>query len=227
MKPNFLRHSGWVGTEDLIKTLVVIGCGAVGSHVALFAAKMGFTNFVLFDADVVEAHNLPNQTYEPSHIGMKKVEALQAVIQRFNPEAHVTVYDRFFVEADASLLKGFVVIATDSMKSRKTIIEAATLNTDLDGLFEARLGFDYGEVNIVNPLKIEDCTNFSNGLVDDNLVPDGPCNLRICTTLVGLISAYLVHMMCSAISDQKQNLEWNYKRKSIFSLTQNFQHLAR
>ena len=61
---SFLRHAGWVGPEDLTTPLVIIGCGAVGSHVALCAAKMGFSNFILFDADVVEAHNLPNQTYE-------------------------------------------------------------------------------------------------------------------------------------------------------------------
>lgn len=73
---SFLRHAGWVGPEDLNDTLTIIGCGAVGSNLALIAAKMGFHEFDLWDADIVEPHNLANQAYDVEHIGMKKVAAL-------------------------------------------------------------------------------------------------------------------------------------------------------
>lgn len=215
---SFLRHSGWVGPEDLTTPVVIIGCGAVGSHVALIAAKMGFSNFVLFDADTVEEHNLPNQTYEIEHVGMSKVEALAAVLARFNPEISVTTYNEFFSAAHAAALRGFVVLATDNMKSRALVIQLVTNSFLVDGLFEARLGFDYGEVNIVNPLIADDCSNFVNGLVDDANVPDGPCNLRICTTLVTMISSYLVHQMCAYVAATKTDSIWRYKRKNIFNL---------
>ena len=223
---SFLRHAGCVSPEDLTVPVVVIGCGAVGSHVALMAAKMGFTNFVLYDKDVVEEHNLPNQTYEVSHVGMNKVEALTEVLQRFNPEVSVESHIEFLTEANASALRGFVVISTDNMESRKLIIKAATLNISVDGIFEARLGFDYGEVNVADPLSVEDCDNFTNGLKDDKDIPEGPCNLRICTTLVGLVSSYLVHQMCALAAAKKESQPWTYKRKSVFNLTPTLQHIA-
>ncbi len=225
-RASFLRHAGWVSPEDLTLPLVIIGCGAVGSHVALIAAKMGFSNFVLYDADIVEEHNLPNQTYEPEHVGLPKVEALAMVLKRFNPEIRIETNNGFFTEANASALQGFVVIATDNMKSRKLIIKESTFNPAIDGLFEARLGFDYGEVNIVDPLSVIDCDNFVNGLKDDQDIPEGPCNLRICTTLVGIVTSHLVHQMCAAIVAKKQNAEWQYKRKNIFNLTPILQHVS-
>jgi hypothetical protein len=206
--------------------LIIIGCGAVGSHVGLCAAKMGFSNFVLFDADIVEEHNLPNQTYEPEHVGQPKVEALAAVLKRFNPEIQVECRNEFFTEAYASALQGFVVIATDNMESRKMLIKLATLNPLVDGMFEARLGFDYGEVNIVDPLSVVDCDNFANGLRDDSDIPEGPCNLRICTTLVGIVTSHLVHQMCAAVVARKNSAEWQYKRKNIFNLSPILQHVC-
>ncbi len=223
---SFLRHAGWVSTEDLTMPLTIIGCGAVGSHIALFAVKMGFTNVHLWDADIVEAHNLPNQTYEPEHIGTAKVLALEAVLKRFNSDVVVSTNNRFFTEADASALQGFVVIATDNMASRQMLIQLCTFNTSVLAMFEARLGFDYGEVNIVNPLSIVDCDNFENSLRSDEDVPEGPCNLRICTTLVGMISAYLVHQICAFVVAQKQSQEWQYKRKNIFNLAPTLQYVS-
>lgn len=222
---SFLRAAGWVSPEDLTMPLVIIGCGAVGSNVALTAAKMGFTNFVLWDNDKVESHNLPNQTYELSHVGMPKVLALEAVLQRFNPEVRVETHDELFAEAHASSLQGFVVIATDNMASRQFLIKLCTFNCAVDGLFEARLGFDYGEVNIVDPLKVGDCDMFANGLKDDKDIPEGPCNLRICTTLVGIVTSHLVHQMCAAVVAKKNNKDWLYKRKNVFNLDPILTHI--
>lgn len=223
---SFLRAAGWVSPEDLSFPLVIIGCGAVGSNVALCAAKMGFSNFVLYDNDEVEAHNLPNQTYEISHIGMPKVQALEEILKRFNPEIRVEGHNSLFTEANASALQGFVVIATDNMVSRKFLIEMCTFNCLVDGLFEARLGFDYGEVNIVNPLSVIDCDNFKNGLKDDKDIPEGPCNLRICATLVGIVTSHLVHQMCAAVVAKKTSEDWKYKRKNIFNLTPILTHVT-
>jgi len=43
------------------KTAVVIGCGALGSHVASHLARAGVGRLVLADRDFVEWHNLPRQ----------------------------------------------------------------------------------------------------------------------------------------------------------------------
>jgi len=51
---SFLRAAGWIGPEELQDTITIIVCGAVGSNTALLAAKMGFHNFNIWDADIVD-----------------------------------------------------------------------------------------------------------------------------------------------------------------------------
>ena len=55
---------GWgrEGQERLrSKTAVVVGCGALGSHIASHLARAGVGRLVLADRDFVEWHNLPRQ----------------------------------------------------------------------------------------------------------------------------------------------------------------------
>lgn len=219
---NFLRHSGWVGPSDLEETLNIIGCGATGSHIALLAAKMGFHRFRIWDSDLVEPHNLANQAYDVEHVGLYKTDALAAVLKRFNPLVMVEKHNCFFTtEKHQKVVEGPIVLATDSMSSRADIYQTFYMNPNITGVFETRLGFDYGEVNIIdntNPIK---CQAWKSTLVPDNAVPDGPCNLRICTTLVQMVSSYVVHSICSKCAAERQQDGWGYKSKTLFSLTNN------
>lgn len=218
-KVSFLRHAGWVGPEDLNETLTIIGCGAVGSNLALIAAKMGFHNFSLWDADIVEPHNLPNQAYDVEHIGMKKVAALEAVLKRFNPSVSVKTHDRHFTSADKDEVVGPMVIATDTMSSRRDFYDAFYLNAQIDHVYEIRLGFDYGELNVVDTADPQECDSWLRSLRDDSEVPDGPCNLRICTTLVLLVSSYAVHTLCARYAAERAGEEWSRNIKTMFNLT--------
>lgn len=217
---SFLRHSGWVGPEDLTDTINIIGCGAVGSNIALLAAKMGFHNFKLWDSDYVEPHNLANQAFDVQHVGKKKVDALAQVLKRFNPAVKVETVDRFFTtEEDKETLTGPVVVAVDSMSARDDIFEALNLNLQVTVAIDTRLGFDYGECFVINPTDIVELLNWKQTIISDDAVEEGPCNLRICTTLVYEVSAYAVHMICSRYAALRQDLSWEYDPKAMFSLT--------
>jgi molybdopterin/thiamine biosynthesis adenylyltransferase len=216
---SFLRHAGWVSPEDLVDPITIVGCGAVGSNLAITAAKMGFHNFVLWDADLVESHNLPNQAYDLAHVGMKKVDALEDVLTRFNPKINVTKNADFLTKENSSQVNGLMVIATDTMKSRYEFHDIIKWNTKIVGAFECRLGFDYGEVNYINPLDPSSCKNFQSGLRPDSDIPEGPCNLRICTTLVQLVSSYAVHSICARYAAKRDGSHWDVQPKTIFNLS--------
>jgi tRNA A37 threonylcarbamoyladenosine dehydratase len=57
--------------------ITVIGAGAVGSCTVLALAKSGAERIVVYDDDVIEAPNLPNQWYRLADVGRPKVIALQ------------------------------------------------------------------------------------------------------------------------------------------------------
>lgn len=218
-KVDFLRHSGWVEPSILNMPVCIIGVGALGSHVALMAAKMGFTKFIIWDHDKVEEHNLPNQAFDLNHVGLSKVEAMKDVLLRFNPEISIQAYDRLFYKEDGFLLSGLVVSAVDSIAARRLILET-TLAAGLSALFEARLGFDFAVANIVNLDNPGEAQNFISGLQkSDDEIPEGPCSLRICTTLVCIVAAYLVHQMCHYAAVLRKGTEWTHAPSTMFQLS--------
>lgn len=217
---NFVRHSAWVSQSDLTEVVTIIGCGAVGSHVALCAAKMGCTKFRLFDADTVEEHNLPNQAFCLKHVGMEKTTALAEVLKEFNPQIEVETHNTFFTTAEhKDLIEGPLVIATDSMSSRSDLLTAFTENYNISGVFEIRLGFDYGYVNVVDNLSKIACDKWAATLLPDSAVPEGPCNQKICTTLVQMTSALLVHKMCERARTARLEEAWEFVPSTYFDVS--------
>ena len=65
--------------------VVVFGCGAVGSWVAVQLAQSGVQHFKLIDSDVVERSNLNRSLFLESDIGHRKTEALARHLQRVSP----------------------------------------------------------------------------------------------------------------------------------------------
>jgi molybdopterin/thiamine biosynthesis adenylyltransferase len=219
-EPQFLRHADYVGPENFIDTVNIIGLGAVGSHLAMLAARMGVHKFRIFDGDKVEPHNLSNQAYDSEHIGMYKAEALKEVLTRFNPRVQVEVHNYFYEsEKHKDLIKGFLLIAPDSMKVRRDLYDTFKDNFEIAGVIEIRLGFDYGECNVLNPISDLETERWLQTLVDDSLVPDGPCNRRMCTTLVQLVCSVAIQNLCNYYAALRRRELWRYSQKTMFSLT--------
>lgn len=66
-------------------TLLIFGCGAVGSNIALELAMAGVGKMILVDCDNVEAADLSRHLYyRKNTIGMPKVDALEKEIKRIN-----------------------------------------------------------------------------------------------------------------------------------------------
>lgn len=76
-------------------TVLVAGCGAVGSSVASHLARAGVGRLILCDRDRVELSNLPRQTLferEDAVKGIPKVEAARTRLNRVNPDILVETH---------------------------------------------------------------------------------------------------------------------------------------
>lgn len=76
----------------------IAGIGGLGSNIAVHMARMGVGKLIMADFDVVDPSNLNRQHYFTRHIGMKKTDAIQEIIQQINPyievETHAVYLDR-------------------------------------------------------------------------------------------------------------------------------------
>ena len=86
----FSRNTGILESSIMSeKEVIILGCGSVGSLVALQLAKSGIGKFLLVDNDVIEYHNLCRHQCGISDVGKYKTSALKERILNINPTAEV------------------------------------------------------------------------------------------------------------------------------------------
>ena len=115
----------------------IIGCGSVGSTLAENLARLGVTNFVLYDFDTVEPHNLANQMFVQSDIKTAKVEAVKRIICDINPEAESTIEICAGGYTDQKL-NGYVFLAVDNIDLRREICVKNRMNKAIKAVFDFR-----------------------------------------------------------------------------------------
>ena len=171
--------------------VVIIGCGAIGSSVALMLARMGVENFTLYDMDTVSEHNLANQNYNVTDIGEEKTVATMNHILAINPDAKV----RLRGEYKAQRLEGYVFLAVDNIEIRKQICELNRNNTQIKFVFDFRMGLynaqtycaDWSDYN--SKEKLIASMDFSHEDAKQN-TPVSPCGttLNVITTVMSVVA---------------------------------------
>lgn len=101
-------------------TVMVVGCGAVGSFAIEALARSGIGHLILIDFDVVEVSNINRQLYAlDSTVGKAKVEIARQRIYDINPNIVVDVYNMFFDDNIGIDVKpDFVIDAIDTIQSK-------------------------------------------------------------------------------------------------------------
>lgn len=200
---DYIRQLGLIDPKDIgNKSISIIGVGATGSHVALYLSQLGWGNSAhgqgtmkVFDGDKIEEHNLCNQIYEPAHIGMNKVDALNAIIKRkcnFEIETHAEM-----VKDQKSVQSTYVFILTDTMESRKEIFENClkfSFNTDL--VIETRMGLREGRVYAFNPHDGDQVQAWK-----DTLYSDEEADVSACGASASIITTttFLASLACGRV----------------------------
>ena len=115
----------------------IVGCGSVGSTVAVLLARAGVTRMTLWDFDTVEAHNLANQMFRQNDVGRLKTEALAGILTEINPD----IVDNLQLKSDGwkgQQLSGYVFLCVDSIELRREIVEKFTDSPYIRAMFDFR-----------------------------------------------------------------------------------------
>lgn len=117
----------------------IVGCGSVGSALAENLARCGVSRFTLWDFDKVEAHNIVNQMFTDSQIGMPKVEALRDIILQINPDADVKLKSAGW---NGELMSGYIFLAVDNIDIRRQIVELHMKSPAVKAMFDFRTSLE-------------------------------------------------------------------------------------
>ena len=128
----FSRNIGLFESKEMLeKYAVMVGCGSVGSFVALELAKAGVGKFILLDGDVMKFHNLCRHQLGVKYLARYKVDGLKEAILNINPYAEVITYRGYLQDAPVDLFNldsnGIVISSADNRKGSADANELAVL----------------------------------------------------------------------------------------------------
>lgn len=99
------------------KTILLAGCGGIGSYCAFLLARMKPAALFIYDPDVVETVNMSGQLYSRGDIGVFKVQALFEMVNRYcDYNSIFAIPERFDESSDAS---DIMICGFDNMAARK------------------------------------------------------------------------------------------------------------
>ncbi len=128
----FERLELLIGHEKLLKlnskTVVVLGCGGVGSYAVEAIVRSGIGHIIIVDADTIDISNLNRQLMtNQSNIGLLKVDVLETRIKSINSSIKVTKIKEFITPDNINILfdfkPDFIIDAIDYLKTKKALIK--------------------------------------------------------------------------------------------------------
>jgi hypothetical protein len=184
----FLRQLDIVPPEKLTFQITVIGAGAIGSATVVCIAKMGCSNITIWDDDILNEHNIPNQLCKPALIGRPKVEALKQLVFEL-AEIEIKIDCRKYAGQN---LESVVIVATDNMSARQTVFKRVKGSHRVPLLIDARMGAEFARIYTIRPISVEDGEFYTENLYPNTEAERLPCSARsiiYCPTIIaGLIA---------------------------------------
>lgn len=167
---NFIaRHVDLIDLNKLGTKINIIGCGAVGSAVAVQISKMGFGNIDLWDFDIVEDVNIGCQRHMIRHIGNNKAEATGEMVN----ESSGMYCGVMTVPYSGQSLSGIVVSAVDVMEVRRKIFDGTQAGSLIIDPRMAATQFD-----LLTCVKGKDDEMYEATLFSDDDAVRAPCTMK-------------------------------------------------
>lgn len=216
----FRARSAMILSDEAVRTPVnVIGAGAIGSNVVLGLIKMGFRSIRVYDNDRPETQNIGTQLYGATHVSeySSKVQALQNIIRHLGPNYNdgaaadfVGRNERF--GATTTVPAGILIMAVDSMASRKEIWERIKNRANVTWVIDPRMGAENANLFTRNPCDPTDIQSYERTLYTDEAAIQEPCTAQGTFYTAQLISG----LICKTVKDlvmgnmnYPRNVSWN------------------
>lgn len=205
------RHVDLIDLEKLGTRINIIGCGSVGSAVAVQLAKMGFGNIDLWDFDYVEDVNIGCQRHLIRHIGDNKAEATGEMVNE-SSGMHCCIMS---VPYTGQPLNGIIISAVDVMEVRRKIFEGTTPGSLIIDPRMAATQFD-----LITCVKGKDDEFYEKTLFSDDEAVHTPCTMKstmFCADiLAGMVSFQVFRHNTGKKIDKR--LIWDGETNSLTNL---------
>ena len=177
----------------------IVGCGAIGSSVAMQLVRLGADNFYTYDFDKVEVPNIGVSQYIETDIGKPKVQALIYHMKSINPMIRVEGTIGKFTTYNGSK-EGILILGLDSMKARRDIVELLVQcpfkpKVVIDG----RMGAEHYQQYIYNNITM---SQYDKNWYSDNDSDPEPCTRKATSYCSNMSGSYITNAAKNIVMKQ-------------------------
>jgi molybdopterin/thiamine biosynthesis adenylyltransferase len=216
------KHLEFFNPQSTKESIHIIGLGALGSNTAEQLVRLGFETFILYDFDVINPHNITNQTYTTEDINTLKIDALTNQMRKINPEVSIEKHPEGWLPG--TMITGYLFLCVDSIELRKQILEDNKFNADIKFVTDMRIGLEEAQMYATkwgNPKDQERILSTMQFKDDEVLVPVSACGtqLTVLPTIQMIVSLGVMNFI-----NYLKTEEYNYQSvvNSILGLANSF-----
>ena len=193
------RHMELFDADKFNTPIHVIGAGATGSWLVMQLAKLGITNIHVWDFDVVEEHNVPNQIFGIKDIGKAKVHALAERVEH-DTGLEIDAYNKAY---EGQRLFGIVFMMIDTMDLRKKFwLENVKMKSAVKHYIEPRMGLDMARIYNVDPMNIAHHKAYEATLYSDEEAEVSACGTSMSVITTAMTTAsYCVRQLINFVAN--------------------------
>ena len=204
-----VRSSGIVDNLDEY-IFHIMGCGAIGSSVALQLCKMGARYFILYDMDKVEELNVGVSIYNLEDVGKHKTDALCKHLKLNNPMADITTVKGKFKELYYQESNDIVILGFDNMAARLAAVTNIT-NHNIKPLavIDGRMGAEHYQQYILPKPTLKEY--LKSWYPDSDSDPE-PCTMKATSYCSNMSGSFIVNAVRKLITNQPydKKLSFNF-----------------
>jgi hypothetical protein len=180
------RHMELFDPYTFEKKVTIIGAGATGSWLVMMLAKLGIQDITVYDFDIVEEHNVPNQLYGIFDIGKPKVTALYEHVKAQTGLEIKAINERY----ESQRLSGYVFCMVDTMSGRDKIWKYnVKLKSAITLYMEPRMGLDTARIYNVDPMNLTHHKRYEACFYSDDDAEVSACGTSMSVITTALTTA--------------------------------------
>lgn len=194
------------------KTIIVAGCGGIGSWVVLLLARMKPASMFIYDDDTVEIGNMSGQLYRNSDIGKFKVDALATMVSEYALYNSVfAVNEKFTEDTEAS---DIMICGFDNMRARKVFfnkwsshVASKSLDKRKNCLFiDARLAAEEFQILCIKGDDEYNILRYSSEfLFSDEEADATQCSYKQTSFCANMVASYMVNLFVNFCNNQLES----------------------
>ena len=191
------------------KTIILAGCGGIGSIVGFLLARMKPASLFIYDNDIVEEANMSGQLYGQSDIGVAKVNALANMVRNYATYGSVfAIAERFTSECEPT---DIMICGFDNMEARRVFftkwiehVHSKPEEERANCLYlDGRLTAEEFQILCIRGDDGYNITRYNNEfLFSDAEADETICSYKQTTFCANMIASYMVNLFVNFCANQ-------------------------